>query len=61
MCQAIQEVRMEERKTGEQDGEWKKARETAGKLYEMELDTEKTAQSAGYAVETGKEWLGQES
>jgi hypothetical protein len=39
----------------------KESRKTAGKLYEMGLDTEKTAQAAGYAVETGKEWLGQES
>ena len=49
---------MEERKIGEQDGELKKAREAAGKLYEMGLDTDKIAQAVGYAVETVKGWLG---
>ena len=58
VCQAIQEIRMEERKIGEQDGELKKAREAAGKLYEMGLDTEKIAQAVGYAVGTVKGWLG---
>ncbi|WP_148099342.1 hypothetical protein [Schaedlerella arabinosiphila] len=58
MCQAIREIRMEERKIGEQDGELKKAREAAGKLYEMGLDTDKIAQAVGYAVETVKGWLG---
>ncbi len=58
VCQAIREIRMEERKIGEQDGELKKARETAGKLYEMGLDTEKIAQAVGYAVDTVKGWLG---
>ena len=61
MCQAIQEIRMEERKIGEQDGELKKAREEAGKLHEMGLDTDKIAQVVGYAVETVKGWLGLES
>ena len=58
VCQAIQEIRMEERKIGEQDGELKKAREAAGKLYEMGLDIEKIAQAVGYAVGTVKGWLG---
>lgn len=61
VCQAIQEMKIEERRIGEQDGELKKARETAKKLYEMGLDTEKIAQAVGYAVETVKEWLGLES
>ena len=61
VCQAIQEIRMEERKIGEQDGELKKAREAAGKLHEMGLDTDKIAQVVGYAVETVKGWLGLES
>lgn len=62
VCQAIQEMRLEERRLGEQEGErkgeLKKARETAGKLHEMGLDTEKIAQVVGYAAETVKEWLG---
>ena len=60
VCQAIQEIRMEERKIGEQDGELRKAKEAAGKLYEMGLDTEKIAQVVGYAVETVKGWFGLE-
>ncbi|MCM1388196.1 MAG: hypothetical protein NC231_12780 [Bacillus sp. (in: Bacteria)] len=58
VCQAIQEMRQEERRLGEQDGELNKAREAAGKLHEMGLDTEKIAQAVGYAVETVKGWLG---
>lgn len=58
VCQAIREIRMEERKIGEQDGELKKAREAAEKLYEMGLDTGKIALAVGYAVETVKGWLG---
>lgn len=61
VCQAIQEIRMEERKMGEQDGELKKARETARKLHKMGLDTEKIAQAVGYATETVKGWLGLEA
>ncbi len=57
VCQAIQEIRKEER----QIGELNKARETAGNLYEMGLDTEKIARAVGYAVETVKGWLGSES
>ncbi len=53
VCQAIQEMRKE----AERDGELKKAREAAGKLYEMGLDTEKIAQAVGYAVDTVKGWL----
>lgn len=58
MCQAIQEMRIESERSGEQKGELKKAKETAGKLYEMGLETEKIAQAVGYAVETVKGWLG---
>ncbi len=61
VCQAIREIRMEERKIGEQDGELKKAREAAENLREMGLDTDKIAQAVGYAVETVKGWLGIES
>lgn len=61
VCQAIREIRMEERKIGEQDGELKKAREAAENLHEMGLDTDKIAQAVGYAVETVKGWLGLES
>ena len=61
MCQAIREIRMEERKIGEQDGELKKAREAAENLHEMGLDTDKIAHAVGYAVETVKGWLGIES
>ncbi len=61
VCQAIQEIRREERRLGKQDGELNKAREAAGKLYKMGLDTEKIALAVGYAVETVKEWLGLES
>ena len=57
VCQAIQEMRKEER----QIGELNKAKEAAGKLHEMGLDTEKIAQAVGYAVETVKGWLGLES
>ncbi|MCM1065873.1 MAG: hypothetical protein NC420_15680 [Eubacterium sp.] len=58
MCQAIQEMRREERLLGERDGELKKARETAGKLHEMGIDAGKIAQAVGYAMDTVKEWLG---
>ena len=61
VCQAIREIRMEERKIGEQDGELKKAREAAENLHEMGLDTDKIAQAVGYTVETVKGWLGIES
>lgn len=54
MCQAIQEMRKE----SEQDGRLMQAQESAEKLYEMGLDTEKIAQAVGYAVETVKGWLG---
>lgn len=70
MCQAIQEMRMEERligeqigiqqgeQRGEQRGELKKAQEVAGNFYQLGIDVEKIAQGVGYAVETVKQWLG---
>ena len=57
VCQAIQEIRMEERKIGEQDGELRKAKEAARNFYNLGVDVEKIAQGVGYAVETVKEWL----
>ena len=61
VCQAIQEIRMEERKIGEQDGELKKAKEDARNFYNLGVDIEKIAQGVGYALETVKEWLELES
>ncbi len=57
VCQAIREIRMEERKIGEQDGELKKAKEAARNFYNLGVDVEKIAQGVGYAVETVKGWL----
>ncbi len=58
MCRAIQEIRKEERRLGEQDGELNKAKETARNFYNLGVEIEKIAQGIGYAVETVKEWLG---
>lgn len=60
MCQAIQEMRMEERRIGEQDGELKKAQEAARNFYNLGVDVKKIAQGVGYAVEIVNEWLGLE-
>ncbi len=57
VCQAIQEMRREEREIGIQDGELKKAQEAAKKFYELGVEIEKVAQGVGYSVETVKEWL----
>ena len=57
VCQAIQEMRKEER----QIGELNKAKEAARNFYNLGVDVEKIAQGVGYAVETVKEWLGLES
>lgn len=54
VCQAIQEMRIEERKIGELN----KAKETARNFYKLGIDIEKIAQGVGYAVETVKEWIG---
>ena len=52
MCQAIQEMRMEERCIGEQDGELKKAKEATGKmLADGILTLEKIAEYAGLSLE----------
>ncbi len=58
VCQAIQDIRKEERRLGEQDGELKKAQQDARNFYEMGIEVEKVAKGVGYAVETVKEWLG---
>lgn len=58
VCQAIQEMRKESERNGERQGRLMQAQESAKKLYEMGLDTEKIAQAVGYAVETVKGWLG---
>lgn len=56
MCQAIQEMRKEER----QIGQLEKAQEAAKKFYELGVEIEKVAQGVGYSVETVREWLGLE-
>lgn len=53
MCQAIQEMRKEERKIGELN----KAKEDAISFYKLGVEVEKIAQGVGYAVEAVKEWL----
>ena len=60
VCQAIQEMRREEREIGIQDGELKKAQEAAKKFYELGVEIEKVTQGVGYSVETVREWLGLE-
>ncbi|MCM1106457.1 MAG: transposase, partial [Blautia sp.] len=57
VCQAIQEIRQEERKIGELN----KAKEDAKNFYKLGVEVEKIAQGVGYAVETVKGWLGLES
>ena len=54
MCKALQDMQMEARK----EGELKKAKESAKKLYEMGLATEEIAQVVDYPVEEVEEWLG---
>lgn len=54
VCQAIQEIRHEER----QMGELIKAKEAAKNFYNLGVDVEKIALGVGYAVETVKQWLG---
>ncbi len=56
VCQAIQEIRKE----SESKGRLMQAQESARKLYEMGIDTERIAQVVGYALETVTEWLGLE-
>lgn len=69
VCQAIQEMRIEERRLGEQEGErrgekigvqkgeLKKAQEAARNFYNLGLEVDKIAQGLGYEVETVKGWL----
>lgn len=54
VCQAIQEIREEERRLGELE----KSKEAARNFYEMGIEIEKVAQGVGYTVETVKQWLG---
>ncbi len=56
VCQALQDIRKEERKIGELN----KAKEDAVNFYELGVDVEKIAQGVGYAVETVKQWIGLE-
>ncbi len=62
MCQAIQEMRMEERQIGKEEGErigeTKQARETSKRLYAMGLDIEAIAPAVGHTAETVMDWLG---
>lgn len=58
VCQAIQEMRKESERDGERQGRLMQAQESAKKLYDMGLDTEKIAQAVGYALETVNGWLG---
>ncbi|MCM1212515.1 MAG: transposase [Blautia sp.] len=58
MCQAIKEMREEERQEGKQEGELKKAKEVSRSFYELGIDVEKIAQGVGYNVETVKGWIG---
>ncbi len=61
VCQAIQEMRREGEKIGEQKGvqkgELKKAQEVARNFYNLGLEVDKIAQGVGYDVETVKGWL----
>ena len=61
VCQAIQEMRREGEKIGEQigvqKGELKKAQEAAKNFYNLGLEVDKIAQGLGYEVETVKGWL----
>ena len=70
VCQAIQDIRMEERRIGEQEGEkrgekrgekngeLKKAQEDARNFYNLGIGIEKVAQGVGYNVEIVKGWVG---
>lgn len=73
VCQAIQEMRIEERRLGEQEGErrgekigekigvqkgeLKKAQEAARNFYNLGIEVDKIAQGLGYEVETVRGWL----
>ncbi len=54
VCQAIREMRKE----SEQQGELKKAKETARNLYKLGIEVETIAQGVGYPIETVEVWIG---
>ena len=56
ILQEIAGMRQEAKQIGSQDGELKKAKEVAKKLYEMGTDTAKIALIVGYSVETVRGW-----
>lgn len=66
MCQAIEEMKMEAERDGEErgqrigekNGELKKAKEAARNFYHLGIEVEKIAEGLGYAVDTVKGWLG---
>ncbi len=62
VCQAIQEMRTESERIGEQrgeqKGELKKAKESARNFYNLGVKVETIAEGIGYTVETVKGWLG---
>ena len=57
MCQAIQDIMIEERKIGEKNGNLNRSKEAARNFYWVKLDIEKVAKGVEYAVETVKQWL----
>lgn len=58
VCQAILEMKKEERENGERAGELKKAKEAARNFYNFGMDVEKVSQGVGYSIEVVKDWLG---
>ena len=61
MCKAIQDMKAEEQRIGEQRGELKKAQEAAWNFYNLGVDIETVARGVGYALETVRQWLGLET
>ena len=59
--QAIQDMREEERRIGEENGELKKAQEVARNFYNLGVDLETVARGVGYAAETVRQWIGLET
>jgi hypothetical protein len=61
MCQALQEMQMEARQQGLEQGQTQgkliRSKEVARNFYKMGLDVEKIAQGVGYDVETVKGWV----
>ena len=54
VCEAIKEIRMEERRIGE----LKKAQESARNFYNLGVDIETIAKGVGYTVDVVKGWIG---